>query len=118
VEYAAESHVADNPEAGEGHTPFERPLGSANGIRIRKKTEPNKINALKVESVGFQYLSLRHLAPGQISLPEIAASKITSICGLLCEKLLTVGLAMRPNFVSLGPTFSKPPDCPEKVRRR
>lgn len=28
------------------------------------------------------------------------------------------GMAMRPDFVSLGPIFSKAPDCPEKVRRR
>jgi hypothetical protein len=72
---------------------------------------------LPAETVGFQHLSLRHLAPRQISLRDFGASKTPSICGLFGEKLLTVGLAMRPNFVSLGPIFSKAPDCPEKVRR-
>jgi len=66
----------------------------------------------------FESLLSRHLALGQSSLLEIPALKIPSICGLLYEKLLTAGLVMRLNFVSLGPAFSKAPDCPEKVRRR
>jgi hypothetical protein len=69
------------------------------------------------EMVGFQHLSLRHLFLQQISLPEIPASKIRNICGHPCEKLLTVEVAARVKFVSLGPTFSKAPDCGEKVRR-
>ena len=48
------------PEAGEGHIPFEKPLGFANGIRKQGELEPNKINGLQVETVGFQTLSLRH----------------------------------------------------------
>jgi hypothetical protein len=64
---------------------FRWPFGCPHGIRKECKSDPNKINGLRLENVGFQTLSLRHLARGQISLPEIPASKIPSICGLLCE---------------------------------
>jgi hypothetical protein len=70
------------------------------------------------ESVGCQHLSLRHSALGKISRPEIRVPKIPSICGHLCEKLRTAGMAVRPIFVSHGPTFSEAPDCAEKARRR
>ena len=92
-------------------------FGSRRGIRNSVNLESNKINALERKRVGYQVLSLRHLALGQISLPEIRAPKIPSICGLLREKLLTAEIAGGPIVVSLGPTFSKAPDCPEKVRR-
>jgi hypothetical protein len=41
---------------------FDKPLGSANGIRNRVKTDTNEINALQAEMVGFQHLSLRQYA--------------------------------------------------------
>ena len=63
---------------------------------------------------GFESLLFRHSALGQISLPQIPAAKIPSICGLLRANLLTAGMVARPNFVSLRPIFSKAPDCPEK----
>jgi hypothetical protein len=40
--------------------PFEKPLGSANGIRNRVEADPNEINNLQAETVGSQTLSLRH----------------------------------------------------------
>jgi hypothetical protein len=46
------------------------------------------------------------------------ASKFPCVCWLLCEKLLTVETVGMWNSVSLSPTFSKAPDCAEKVRRR
>jgi hypothetical protein len=83
VEYAAESHVADNPEAGEGQTPFERPLGSANGIRIREKTKSNKINILQTERVGCQHHSLRQNYWLMLSICRILV-KAPEVCPTMC----------------------------------
>jgi len=97
---------------------FNKLIGSTKGIRIHPKIDLNNINNLQSESIGSQHLLLRHLALGQSSLLEFRALKIASICGLLCEKLLTAGMAAGPILVSLSPVFSIPPDCAEKVRRR
>ena len=68
------------------------------------------------ERVVCQALFLRHLALGQSSLFEFRALKIPSICGLLCEKLLTAGIAGRSILLSLCPIFSEPHDCRNSVR--
>ncbi len=54
-------------------------------VRNGGRVEGNKINVLRLETVGFQILSLRHLPLSKFSLPENRAAKIPSICGLLCE---------------------------------
>ena len=75
------------------------------------------MNALLTKAYrGFESLLFRHLALRQSSLPENPAPKIPSICGPFGVRLLTAGMAMRRNFVSLGPVFSKAPDWRNSVR--
>jgi hypothetical protein len=103
---------------GEGVAEKLLEFGCAHGIRTERKSLPGKIKGLPVESVGLQALSHRQSLLRKHSLPGMATAEIASICGLLCEWLLTAKPANALKLLSLSSILSKAPDYLSLVRRR
>ena len=68
------------------------------------------------ESVGLQILSLRQLLSRQRSPPPGGTDENPSFRAVHAPKPLTERTAPEPEFVSLRPVFSKPPDFAKTVR--
>jgi hypothetical protein len=69
-----------------------------------------------VESVGFQFLSLRHSICGGLSPPGFQRAQIANNGGLLRENLRTALTPSEAEILSLGPFLSKPSDFADLVR--
>lgn len=92
-------------------------LGLRAGFAPRQPSITSKINDLEAGRVGFQTLSLRQMLLRKLSVTEIAAAEIPSVCGLLRENVLAANLAKPLNSLARGSILSKAPDCPYLVRR-
>ena len=68
------------------------------------------------ETVGSQFLSLRHYLTRQQSPGPVEGAETPRNCGLFHTKLLTVDRRLRADSVSLCPVVSKAPDFAILVR--
>ena len=74
------------------------------------------VRNLQVETVRSQVLSPRHRRHVVISPRPSDASKIAHIRAIFLPTLRTDYPALKAKFVSLGPIFSKAPDCGQTVQ--